>query len=127
MTTLTGPMREAVAMLEKDGFTVSLQEEQGMGILVIANYALPDGWNRASTGLLIKLPASFPVGNPDMFWVDEPLRLVAGGVPQNGDSVETILGEPWRRLSWHPSTWNPGVDDIRTYLQFVERRLRQVR
>lgn len=125
MSALTDPIREAVKLLENDGLKVILQEEQGMGIVLIDAYRLPPGWSKSSTKLLLKLPASFPVGNPDMFWTDEDLVLEGGGIPKNGEQIEIILGQRWRRFSWHPATWNPGADDIRTYLQFVDRRFQQ--
>lgn len=122
---ITDPIREAATMLEEDGYTVSLHEEKDLALLVIENYALPPGWSKPSTRLLLKLPASFPLGQPDMFWVDEDLKLEGGTVAKQAEQVETLLGQPWRRFSWHPASWNPGVDDIRTFLQFVERRLQQ--
>ena len=58
-----------------------------------------------------------------MFWTDTDLVLAGGQVPKNADLIETILGGQWRRFSWHPQNWNPGADDLCTYLEFVNDRL----
>ncbi len=120
---LTDAIREAAKVLEGMGYSVTLYEDGGQGILVIADYPLGSGWSKSSTRVLLKLPASFPAGKPDMFWTDRDLVRANGTVPKQAAHVEVILGEPWRRFSWHPSSWTPGVDDIRTFLEFVARRL----
>jgi hypothetical protein len=58
-----------------------------------------------------------------MFWTDQDLTLEGGGIPRNADSIETALEKPWRRFSWHPQNWNPGTDNLRTFLEFVNARL----
>jgi hypothetical protein len=58
-----------------------------------------------------------------MFWTDKDLVLVNGAVPKSAELIETTQGKEWRRFSWHPQKWNPGVDDLRTYLEFVNNRL----
>jgi hypothetical protein len=125
MSALTGAIREAAEVLRADGHVVDLHEEQGMGLVLIREYPVPPGWSKSVITLLIKLPPSFPAGNPDMFWTDEDLTLPGGGIPRNGDQIEIILGRRWRRFSWHPGSWTDGADDIRTFLQFVARRLAQ--
>ncbi len=91
--------------------------------MIVHNYSLPPGFNKASTELLIKAPMSYRNGRPDMFWTDEDLTLNNGGIPRNADSIEMALGKRWRRFSWHPQNWNPGVDNLRTYLEFINARL----
>lgn len=123
MQVLTDAIREAARVLEGMGYPITLQEEEGLGVLVIGDYPLGPGWNKSSTRVLLKLPTSFPAGKPDMFWTDQDLLLANGTVPKQAGHIETILGEPWRRFSWHPASWTPGVDDIRTFFEFVARRL----
>jgi hypothetical protein len=120
---LTDAIRDAAEVLESMGHDVSLHEHGGQGVLLIAAYPLSRGWSKKSTRLLLILPPSYPAGKPDMFWVDRDLLLEGGAVPKQADHIEVILGESWRRFSWHPSSWTPGVDDIRSYLEFVARRL----
>jgi len=94
--------------------------------VVIERYALPKGYSKPGTRLLVKLPASYPNGSPDMFWTDADLRLASGGFPEKA-RPEPVGGETWLRFSWHPKGWNPGRSNLATYLEFVEHRIRMVR
>jgi hypothetical protein len=120
---LSDPIRDAATVVEGMGYSVTLHHEGGLGVLLIAAYPLRSGWSKSSTRLLLKLPPSFPAGKPDMFWTDQDLVLANGAVPKQAGHIEVILGASWRRFSWHPSSWKPGVDDIRTFFEFVARRL----
>ena len=41
---------------------------------------------------------------------------------------EQILdGQPRLWFSWHLSSWSPAIDNIHTYLRFIESRLRDAR
>lgn len=125
MAVLTEAIKEATEELREAGFDVELFAEASQAIAIIHAYPVPFGWSIDATRLLLKLPASFPNGKPDMFWTDINLTLRGGCVPFKGDVTETIRGEKWRRFSWHPSTWIPGRDGLPTYLEFVNRRLAQ--
>jgi E2/UBC family protein E len=116
---------DAVAQLEKRGFRVTRCEHEGYAVLILEEYAVPPGWSKRATRMLLKLPVSFPNGKPDMFWTDRDLTLAGGAVPDRADSFESIGGASWRRFSWHPQTWTPGKDDIGTFLEFIDRRLAQ--
>lgn len=114
---------EEVEELRREGYAIDLVEAEGWANLVTHGYRLPPGFNKASTELLLRFPMSYPNGRPDMFWTDADLLLANGTVPRNGDAIETGLGKQWRRFSWHPTNWNPGRDNLRTYLEFVNNRL----
>lgn len=116
-----------VEELRKKGFSVARSDTDKLAILTIRAYPLPTGWSKKATQLLLKLPASYPNGKPDMFWTDEDLLLADGGVPHKGDVIEDIEGRNWRRFSWHPKTWTPGRDNIHTFLAFIDRRLAQLK
>lgn len=128
MPLTTNPaIEEAVAQLDQDGLRVSLHADGDYAVLILDEYSVPAGWSKSRIRLLLKLPLSFPNGNPDMFWTDQDLRLADGREPEQAQLIEAILERSWRRFSWHPSTWVPGRDDIRTYLAFVDRRLTQLK
>jgi hypothetical protein len=116
-------LAQEAEVLRAEGQSVDLIEAEGLVNLVLHSYPLPPGYNKATTELLVKIPASYPNGRPDMFWVDEDLLLKDGRCPRSADLIETILGKKWRRFSWHPQGWNPGTDNLRTYLEFVNARL----
>ena len=119
------PIDEVTATLQRLGWIVTRHAEGSFSIVIIENYSLPSGWSKPQTRLLLKLPASFPHGKPDMFWTDTDLTLAGGQVPHKADLIEQICGQEWRRFSWHPQDWTPGRDDIHTFLAFVARRFAQ--
>lgn len=117
---------QEVEHLRQKGYAVEVVEAEGWFNLVFEAYQLPPGYNKPATKLLLRLPLAYPNGRPDMFWTDEDLTFKDGKVPKNAESIEVVLGKGWRRFSWHPQNWNPAADDLRTYLEFVNRRLSQL-
>jgi hypothetical protein len=120
---ITGIITSEVEQLRASGYSADLIEAEGWFNLIFSNYTLPPGYTKSATQLLIKLPLSYPNGKPDMFWVDEDVLLKNGSVPQSAEVVEQLLNKKWRRFSWHPQNWNPSVDNVTTYLEFINRRL----
>lgn len=115
---------EEVEGLKQEGYSIELVEANGYANAIFHDYPVASGYNKESIELLLlKLPMSYPNGRPDMFWTDEDLVLEDGRVPNRADVIEEILGKRWRRFSWHPQNWNPGSDNFRTYLEFVNNRL----
>jgi hypothetical protein len=113
--------------LRKEAYLIDLIEADGFANIVFHNFTLPAGYSKTITTLLIKLPMSYPNGSPDMFWTDEDLILKDGRTPRNADVIETALQKKWRRFSWHPRSWNPGADNLHTYLEFVNSGLIKAR
>jgi len=118
-----------VNLLQSRGLALTLHEDGGRIFLVFAAYPLPPGiYNMERTDLLIFTTPDYPAAGFDMFWVDEALTLSNGGVPSGADSIETYLGRPWRRFSYHPYNvrpWNPSDDDVGSFLGYVDQRLRR--
>jgi hypothetical protein len=114
---------QEVEELKNEGRAVELIEADGWANVVFHDYLVPPGYSKRKTELLLKIPMSYPNGRPDMFWTDQDLTLTSGAVPRNADALEPALSKTWRRFSWHPQNWNPGVDNLRTYLEFVNNRL----
>lgn len=115
-----------IATLQAQGHTVDIHDAEGLWLLVIKAYPLPYGYNKSTTQLLLKIPLSYPNGKLDMFWTDPDLRLQES-TGQASTSLETLLGQQWLRFSWHPTKWCPGTDNIFTFLEFVNRRLMQLK
>lgn len=113
--------------LRKTGFSITLREEGGIAKLLIPNFTLPDGYSQPHSDLLVLVPISYPNGKPDMFWVDETVLLANGQVPHKANVIEMHLDRRWRRFSWHLGKWNPGCDNLDTYLAFVEHGLLKAR
>ncbi len=117
---------QEIEQLRNQGNEIEVHEKSGMIIPIIKGYFLPLGYNKTFTDLLLKIPASYPNGKLDMFWTDADLRLQDSNGQAN-TSLETILGKQWLCFSWHPQKWNPGRDNILNFLQFVDRRLMQLK
>jgi hypothetical protein len=117
----TEKLLEEVDELKKAGYKVELEESEGVVNLIFENYSIPPLYNKTSTTLLLRLPISYPNGNPDMFWTDVDLETRNGKIPTKAESVEIHLSKQWRRFSWHPQGWNPGTGNLCMYLEFVNR------
>lgn len=119
----TDILTQEVLKLQEDGYKVELTESEGFVNLVFQEYPVPPVYNKRSTNLLVRVPLSYPNGNPDMFWTETELLTTNGQVPTSADVIETHLGKPWRRFSWHPQGWNPGTGNLHMYLEFVNAGL----
>lgn len=112
-----------VQELQREGHSIKVKPEGGYANVVFSAYPVPSGFSKPSSSLLLRLPMSYPNGKPDMFWMDSDLTLEGGGIPKQARVIQTHVGQQWRRFSWHPQKWNPGQDNLRTYLEFVNARL----
>jgi hypothetical protein len=119
-------LQDEIEFSRLDGRDMDVKEADGLIYVIIKDYPLPAGYNKKCTRLLLKIPLSYPNGNPDMFWVDPDIRLASGGTQAN-TNIESALGEQWLRYSWHPQRWNPVMDNLNTFLEFVNRRLVQLK
>ncbi len=120
-------VNQQVELLRQQGHNLDVVEADGWINIILHAHPLPQGYNRQATEVLIKLPLAFPNGRPDMFWTEPELRLQDGRTPRNADPIETAMGKQWRRFSYHPSSWNPGTDDLATYIEFVNAGLHKAR
>ena len=124
------PQLEAdLKVLREQGFNVVEHRDPSNPsriFVVFDSYPLPSGWNKRNTHLLLITDVSYPNSKLDMFWVDPDLLLDGNRSPQAGDAIETYMDQTWRRFSWHVQKWNPAIDNIRSYLDTVDIRLRQL-
>ena len=125
------PQLEAdIQALRDQGFNVDARRDSSNAsriFIVFERYPLPRGWNKNETQLLLIADVSYPNSKLDMFWVDTDLVLVGNKAPQAGDAIETYMDKPWRRFSWHVQKWNPAIDNIKSYLDTVDARLKQLK
>jgi len=106
---------------------VEITEETDAISLVIQTFSVGEGFNQPTTNLLLRVPKTYPDAGPDMFWTSPELLLANGCIPQAAESMETYLGRTWRRFSWHKAAWNPTIDNLHGYLEFIRRRLRETK
>ncbi len=120
-------------------YVIDVVEEPTVINLVIRDFPTSNLYNRPSTNLLLRIPRSYPDAGLDMFWTDLELLLLDSGIPNGAQAVEQYLAmdelsdlrnKHWRRFSWHPQPgtplrWNPSIDNLYSYLEFVRRRFTQ--
>jgi hypothetical protein len=90
--------------------------------LILEHYPLGPHFTPQAAGLLIKVPPAYPFARLDMFWTAPEVRLRDGRLPA-GTSFESALDRQWLRFSWHPTAWRQGIDNLATFLAFIDRRL----
>ena len=119
------PRLEQEVQALRDQYQVEVCEEGDWINLTFVNFPIGDGFSVASSNLLIRVQRTYPDAGPDMFWLDVAVLLSNGRPPQAAESVESYLGRSWRRFSWHRQSWNPSIDNLHGYLEFIRRRLRE--
>lgn len=108
-------------------YQISISEEGDCINVILSAFSLGEGFNVTSSDLLLRVPRSYPDAGPDMFWVDIGVTLQSGQPPQAAEAIEQHVNRRWRRFSWHHQKWNPSIDNLHGYLEFVRRRLREKR
>lgn len=117
--------REILTLRER-GYTVDAPlESPGEYLLIFSAFPLPNGkYNMATTRLMLRVPFGYPNAALDMFYTQPDLLLASGAVPRQAQVLETLPGGVWRRFSWHRNApWNPGRDNLLSFVSFVEDNL----
>jgi hypothetical protein len=89
-------------------------------------------WGKEQASILIAIPATYPSGGLDAFYLELPFTHSSGSIPRQQE-VETIAGRACALISWHyheSRPWNPHQDDLITHIQhcrgfFLARGVRQ--
>ena len=111
--------------LAERGLTYSVAVEANMTCVVINDYILPAGYDKASSNLLLRLSPGYPDVAPDMWWFDPALRLANGQAIQATEIMETHLGRPWQRWSRHfnAGQWKSGIDSLESFFALIRKEL----
>lgn len=124
-----GPLQIHVQRLIERWKDAVVSDVAGNGTIVtLPALALPQGWNKSSTSIRFLAPNGYPFAKPDCFWADEDLRLATGAMPQNANCSTPVPGSGASALwfSWHTDHWNPGRDDLLTWVASIKERLSKV-
>lgn len=102
-------------------------EEDALGThVIIRNYVLPEGLAPRMADLLVTLPPGFPDAAPDMFWLTPNVTKASGAAVAGTEAVHTRGDRSWQRWSRHiGSQWRAGIDDLRSYVRYINRCLVQ--
>lgn len=100
---------------------VELPQPDGWTFMVYRDFQIPSEFRPERVDVLVKLPPTFPDAAPDMFWVSPPVTIGPGATSPRGTSIETVLGAPWQRFSWHlaAGAWRAGVSTLRDFVRCV--------
>lgn len=115
-----------------------LQHSDNLSWIFIPDFILPTNrYNKERTKLLFLIPASYPNGGPDNFFIDNDLRLKDGNMPPafnlgpNSSAGSAPIPGDWAWFSWHPDSilWRPtatieGGDNLCTFIKGINLCLR---
>lgn len=76
-------------------------------------------WSEATAEILFAIPATYPTGGLDAFYVKLPLGHSSGDIPKKQSEI-IVDGERWLLISWHyleAKPWNSLHDDLATHVQ----------
>jgi hypothetical protein len=103
----------------------SVSIEANMTCVLFPNFALPTGFDRPQSNLLLRLSAGYPDVPPDMWWFDPPVRRADGQVIPATEVIEHHMGRSWQRWSRHfaAGQWKSGIDGLESFMALVRREL----
>ena len=98
--------------------------------IIVRNVAIPPGWNRLMTDVLLLLGPAYPNTPPDNFYVPTGLRL-SNGHPPGGFTLGNFAFNctNWDTFSWHHEAgWTPAANiedgsNLLDVMREIERRL----
>jgi len=101
------------------------------GLILIKNYKIPKGWNRASTDVLLTIPTGYPTASPYAFKASSGLRLDPDRMPSNYSEGQTALEKQWGQFSISVEEWKPTEDvvsghNLLTFMIGVRKRLEEL-
>jgi len=122
--TLPPLLQQHIEQLRTQGYNI--ESKEGSEICIIfKGYPVPTKiWDHDKVDLLIVTPPTYPNAKLDMFWVDPPITLKSGAQAK-AVSPEKKCERDWQRFSWHVNNWNPAHDNLITYLNVVNDRLKR--
>jgi hypothetical protein len=120
-------IEDDVKILQSSGESVRLKSD-GTQRYVEASIQIPSPpWSSPSALILIAIPASYPTGGLDAFYVDPAITIK--GTIHRAQPAGPLFTKNWNLISWHYSAkrpWNPRVDDLQSHIAhckgfFLER------
>lgn len=96
-------------------------EVLGGGGLLIRDYSLPEGYDLDKTNLMIRIPADYPAGPLDMFYLQPAISRKDGRLI-GALAEEEHFSQKWQRWSRHYE-WKPGEHCIATHFAYIKNAL----
>jgi hypothetical protein len=105
---------------QEAGISARLFTEGGQKYIEARNLAIPSPpWSRDRVSIVIAIPATYPMGGLDAFYVEQTVAHANGPIPYQ-QGTATIDGRPWALISWHYATnrpWNPRQDNLASHIE----------
>lgn len=117
-----------LAVLEAKQYSFELAQVGALVHLLIHNFALPEVYTSGTVDLLLRLPLSFPLAAPDMFWTFPEVRLKSTNAYPAASAHFEAFGTDrrWQRWSRHfTQAWRPGADNLQTFLASIRHELKK--
>ena len=113
--------------LAERGIEHRVSLEANMICVVLPNFTLPGGLDRARSDLLLRLNAGYPDVAPDMWWFDPPIRRADATMIEATQAMENHLGRIWQRWSRHfnAGQWRSGIDGLESFLALIRKELQR--
>ena len=107
------------------GIKHEMAVEGGMMCVIFRAWALPSGYDRVDSDLLVRLSPGYPDVPPDMWWFNPAIRLADGRSVRATEVHEPHLGRSWQRWSRHfvNGQWKSGVDGLESFLALIRHEL----
>lgn len=102
------------------GIDARLLNHAGQNYVEVKGIAVPSPpWSLDNLTLLIAIPATYPTGGLDAFYIELPVSHSSGSVPYQSQTAQ-IDARLWGLISWHYPTgrpWTPSHDDLSTHIE----------
>lgn len=113
-------IEDDVKWIKEVGMDARLLSFNGQKYVEIRGVTVPSPpWSLQMLTLLIAIPATYPVGGLDAFYIELPVSHASGSIPYQSQ-IAQIDGRSWGLISWHyPASrpWNPLHDDLSTHIE----------
>jgi len=111
--------RDAEALISA-GYEVRHFSQNGQEYVEVGNLDVPSPpWSSPRARLLIAVPATYPAGGLDAFYLDRSsISHQGSGIPYE-QARATIDGREWGLISWHYAVnrpWNPAHDNLSSHI-----------
>ena len=114
------PIERDVVALTIGGYEARLFSQNGQEYIEVSNVDVPSPpWSSARARILIAVPATYPAGGLDAFYLDRSSLAYQGGAIPYEQARATIDGREWGLMSWHYAVnrpWNPTHDSLSSHI-----------
>lgn len=129
----TQTIEDDVRDYKEAGATARLFTVGDQPYVEVANVKIPSPpWDTQRANILIAIPATYPTGGLDAFYLKLPIGHASGDIPRKQGVLQLDAVE-WLLISWHyhpTKPWNAAQDDLSTHVEhcrgfFLERGVRE--